>query len=122
MLISIAQAHSKFASWKSQFRRHRFTGCSCTFSDMNFILHGRLKESVTCGGQTREFMWQVQGIGHFVKIVAGTVFCGPLPKHWQACVTRRIAFYIAGAVNPLHGCYVWRSTGSIPEKGCSFGT
>ena len=43
---------------------------------MNFILHGRCKESVTCGGQKREFTWQVQGIGHFVKIVAGAVFCG----------------------------------------------
>ena len=27
-------------------------------------------------GSTREFTWQAQGIGHFVKIVAGAVFCG----------------------------------------------
>ena len=55
MLISTVQARTKLASQKSQFRRHRFTGCSCTFSDMNFMLHGRCKESVTCGGQKREF-------------------------------------------------------------------
>ena len=76
MLISTAQARTKFAARKSQFRRHRFTGCSCTFSDMNFILHGRRKDSVTCGGQRREFTWQVQGIGHVVKIVAGAGFRG----------------------------------------------
>ena len=55
---------------------------------MNFILHGRCKESVTCGGQKREFTWQVRGIGHVVKIVAGAVFrgrCHTLPKHWQVC-------------------------------------
>ena len=64
MLISTAQARTKFAAGESQFRRHRFTGCSRTFSDMNVILHGRYKESVTDGGQKREFTWQVQGIGH----------------------------------------------------------
>ena len=85
---------------------------------MNFILHGRCKESVTCGGQKREFTWQVQGIGHIVKIVAGAVFRGC----WQACVVRGIAFYVAGAGNPHHGSYILRSQGSIPEKGCIFGT
>ena len=74
MFISTAQARTKFPSRKSQFRRHRFTGCPCTFSDMNVILHGRCQESVTCGGQKREFAWQVQGIGHVAKIVAGAVF------------------------------------------------
>ena len=76
MLVSTAQARSKFAARKSQFRRHHFTGCSCTFSDMNFILHGRCKEIFNCGGQKREFTWQVQGIVHFAKIVAGAVFRG----------------------------------------------
>ena len=71
----------------SQFRRHRFTGCSCTFSDMNFILHGRCKEAFTCGGQKREFTWQVQGIGHVVKIVAGAVFRGRCQN-----VGRRVSF------------------------------
>ena len=45
-----------------------------------------------------------------------------LPKRWQACAIRRIAFYVTGAGNPHHGCYVLRSRGSIPEKGCIFGT
>ena len=74
MLISTAQARTKWPSRFSQFRRRRFTRCSCTFSDMNVISHGRCKESVTYGGQKREFTWQVQGIGDIVKIVAGTAF------------------------------------------------
>ena len=45
-----------------------------------------------------------------------------LPKRWQACVIRRIAFYVAGTGNSQHGSYVLRSKGSIPEKGCIFGT
>ena len=45
-----------------------------------------------------------------------------LPKRWQACIIRRIAFYVAGAGNPHRGAYVLRSKGSIPEKGCVFGT
>ena len=53
MLTSAAQARTKLPSRFSQFRRRRFTGCSCTFSDMNFMLHGRCKESVTYGGQNR---------------------------------------------------------------------
>ena len=76
MLISTAQAGTKCGPRKSQFRRRRFTGCSCTFLDMKIILHGRCKESVTYGGQKREFTWQAQGIGHIVKIVAGAVFRG----------------------------------------------
>ena len=76
-----------FSSRKSQFRRHRFTGCSCAFSDMNFILHGKCKESVTRGGQKREFTWQVQGIGRVVKIEAGAVFRGRCQN-----VGRRVSF------------------------------
>ena len=87
MLISTAQARTESASRFSQFRRHRFTGCSRTFSDMNVILHGRCKESVTYGGQKREFTWQVQGIGHIVKIVAGAVFRGRCQN-----VGRRVSF------------------------------
>ena len=45
-----------------------------------------------------------------------------LRKRWQACVIRRIAFYVAGAGNSHHGSYVLMSKGSIPEKGCIFGT
>ena len=87
MLISTAQARAKFAARESQFRRRRFTGCSCTFSDKNFILHGRCKESVTYGGQKCEFTWQVQGIGHIVKIVAAAVFRGRCQN-----VGRRVSF------------------------------
>ena len=76
MLISTAQARTNCGPRKSQFRRRRFTGCSRTFSDMNVILHGSCKESVTYGGQKCEFTWQVQGIGHIVNIVAGAVFRG----------------------------------------------
>ena len=44
-----------------------------------------------------------------------------LPKRWQACVVRRIAFYVASAGNPHHEFYVLKSKGSIPEKGCILG-
>ena len=76
VLISTAQARAELASKKSQFLRRRFTGCSCSFSAMNFIWYGRCKEAVTCGGLKREFTWQVRGIGHVVKFVAGAEFCG----------------------------------------------
>ena len=77
-LISTAQARAKFAARKTQFRRRRFTGCSCTLSDMNFILHGRCKEIFSYGGQKREFTGRCKesGIGRVVKIVAGAVYCG----------------------------------------------
>ena len=121
MLISTAQARTKSAARKSQFRRRRFTGCSCTFLDMNVI------------------SWQVQGIRHLWRsetwvYVAGArnrthcENCGrrsiswTLPKRWQARVIRRIAFYVAGARNPHHGSYILRSKGSIPERGGIFGT
>ena len=87
MLISTAQARTKCGPRKSQFRRRRFTGCSCTFLDMKIILHGRCKESVTYEGQKREFTWQAQGIGHIVKIVAGAVFRGCCQN-----VGRRVSF------------------------------
>ena len=54
---------------------------------MNVISHGKCKESVTCGGQKREFTWQVQGIGHIVKFVAGAVFRGRCQN-----VGRRVSF------------------------------
>ena len=86
----------------------------------------------------RGFTWQVQKIGWFWRVetwfyVAGArnrTLCEnrgrcsilwTLPKRRQACVIRRIAFYVTGAGNPHHGCYVSRSKGSIPEKGCIFG-
>ena len=122
MLISTAQARTKFPSRKSQFRRHRLTGCSCTFSDMNFILHARCKESATYGSQKREFTWQVQRNRTHCENRGRRSISWTLPKRWQACVIRRIAFYVAGAGNSHHGSYVLRSKGSIPEMGCIFGT
>ena len=87
----------------------------------------------------RGFTWQVQEIGWFWRVetwfyVAGVrnrTLCENrgrrsiwwrLPKRWQACVIRRIVFYVTSAGNPHHGCYVLRSKGWIPEKGCIFGT
>ena len=55
-------------------------------------------EIFSCGGQKREFTWQVQGIQHIVKILRGRLR------------------------NPHHGSYVLRSKGSIPERGYIFGT
>ena len=54
----------------------------------NVILRGRCKESDTCENRgRRSILWT-------------------LPKRWQACVIRRIAFHVTGAGNPHHGCYV----------------
>ena len=50
-------------------------------------LRGRCKDSVTCGGQKREFTRQVPGIGHVVKIVASAVFRGGCQR-----VGRRASF------------------------------
>ena len=72
-------------------------------------------ESVNVEIRNLSFRGMVQGIGHFVKMVAGArrSVSWTLPKRWQACVIRGIVFYMAGAVNPHHGCYVWRSKGSL---------
>ena len=71
---------------------------------LNVSLRGRCKESGTLSKS-----WQAQ-------------FSWTLPKCWQACVIRRITFSVAGAGNPHHGSYVLRSKGSIPDRGCIFGT
>ena len=89
---------------------------------MNVILHGRCKESVTYGGQKREFTWQVQGIGHIVKIVASATFRGRCQN-----VGRRVSFeglrftWQAQGIRTMDS-YILRSKGSIPERGCIFGT
>ena len=71
----------------------------------------------------RGFTWQVQKIGWFWRVEAWFYVAGArnrtlcenrgrrsslwtLPKRWQACVIWRIAFYVTGAGNPHHGCYV----------------
>ena len=40
----------------------------------NVVLRDRRGRSDGFGGSKRGFTWQVQGIGHIVKIVAGAVF------------------------------------------------
>ena len=39
-----------------------------------------------------------------------------LAKHWQACVIRRLAFYVIGAGNPYHGRYVLRRKGRFLRR------
>ena len=75
----------------------------------NVVLRDRCRRSDGFGGSKREstWQWQAQGIGDFVKIVAGAVILRTLPKRLQACVIRRMAFYVAGAGNPHHGCYMF---------------
>ena len=81
---------------------------------MNFILRGRCKEIFSCGGQKREFTWQVQGIGHAVTIVAGAVFFGHCQNVGRrVSFIQRIAFYVAGAGNPHHESYVLRWMGQF---------
>ena len=56
------------------------------------VLRDRCRRSDGFGGWKREFTWQVQGIGHFVKIVAGAIFCGRCQnvgrRHSKDCVLR----------------------------------
>ena len=126
LLVSTAQARTEFRLrrqcavdlWARDFGS--FYRVSVHFLKQNVVLRDRCRRSDGFGGSKREFTWQVQGIGHIVKIVAGAVFW-TWPKRWQACVIRRIAFYVAGTGNTHHGSYILRSKGSIPEKGCIFG-
>ena len=60
---------------------------SVYFLKQNVVLRDRCRRSDGFGGSKRNFMWQVQGIGHFVKIVAGAVFCGRCQN-----VGRRVSF------------------------------
>ena len=53
----------------------------------NVVSCDRCRRSDGFGGSKREFTWQVQGIGHFVKIVAGAVCCGGCQN-----VGRRVSF------------------------------
>ena len=55
----------------------------------NVVLRDRRRRSDGFGGSKREFTWQVQGIGRFVKIVAGAVFCGRAGVcHSKDCILR----------------------------------
>ena len=72
----------------------------------------------------RGFAWQAEEIGWFWRIEAWVYVAGArnrtlcenrgrrfilwrLSKRWQARVIRRIAFYVTGAGNPPHGCYMF---------------
>ena len=57
------------------------------FLTQNVVLRDRCRRSDGFGGSKRDFTWQVQGIGHFVKIVAGAVVCGRCQN-----VGRRVSF------------------------------
>ena len=107
MSISTAQARIKWWPRLLRFRDKALVQVPCSFSDMKCILRGRRKEFDTLEPRKGHFTWQVQGIGDFANFVAGAVFCGRC-KRWQACVIRRIAFRVAGAANPHHGCDILR--------------
>ena len=97
---------------------------SVHFLKQNVVLRDRCRRSDGFGGSKREFTWQVPGARNrtLCENRGRRSILWTLPKRWQACVIRRIAFYVTGAGNPHHGCYVLRSKGSIPEKGYIFGT
>ena len=60
------------------------------------VLRDRRRGSDGFGGSKCEFTWQVQGVGHFVKVVAP---CFVVAK------TLGIALYVAGAGRSHHGSY-----------------
>ena len=69
MLISTAQARPKFAPRKAQFRRHRFTGCLRTFSDMNFFFcMACARNRARCGNRCkRSISWTLPNVGRRVS-------------------------------------------------------
>ena len=93
LLVSTAQACTEFRLrrqcrtdwWARDFGS--FYRVSVHFLKQNVVLRDRCRRSDGFGGSKREFTWQVQGIGHFVKIVAGAVFCGRCQN-----VGRRVSF------------------------------
>ena len=91
--LSTAQARTEFRLRRqcAVDRRSRdfgsFYRVSVHFLEQNVVLRDRCRRSDGFGGWKREFTWQVQGIGHFVKIVAGAVFCGRCQN-----VGRRVSF------------------------------
>ena len=96
----LSQRRLSTAQARTEFRLHRqcavdrrsrdfgsFYRVSVHFLEQNVVLRDRCRRSDGFGGWKREFTWQVQGIGHFVKIVAGAVFCGRCQN-----VGRRVSF------------------------------
>ena len=91
--LSTAQARTEFRLHRqcAVDRRSRdfgsFYRVSVHFLEQNVVLRHRRRRSDGFGRSKRDFTWQVQGIGHFVKIVAGAVFCGRCEN-----VGRRVSF------------------------------
>ena len=73
------------------------------------------------GGPKREFTWQVQGIGHVVKIVAGAVFRGRCQNVGRRVLFEGLHFTWCREFAPWTLC-ILRSKGSIPQRGFIFGT
>ena len=75
LLVSTAQARTEFRLrrqcrtdlWARDFGS--FYRVSVHFLKQNVVLRDRCRRSDGFGGSKREFTWQVQGIGHIVKIV-----------------------------------------------------
>ena len=91
--LSTAQARTEFRLHRqcAVDRRSRdfgsFYRVSVHFLEQNVVLRHRRRRSDGFRRSKRDFTWQVQGIGHFVKIVAGAVFCGRCEN-----VGRRVSF------------------------------
>ena len=62
----------------------------------------------------------VHGIGHFVKIVAGAVFCGRCQNVGRRASFEGLCFtWQAQGIRTMDA--ILRSKRSIPKKGCTFG-
>ena len=80
--VSTAQARTEFRLrrqcrtewWARNFGSFYQVSVHCL--KQNVVLGDRRRRPDGFGGSKRDFTWQVQGIGHFVKIVAGAVFRG----------------------------------------------
>ena len=113
MLVSTAQARTKRGPRKIPISKVSFYPCPCTLSDMNFMLRGRCKESVTCGSQKGELMYgagarnRARCENQGKRSISWT-----LPKRFTWPGTRRESA-------PWILCF--EVEGSIPEKGCIFG-
>ena len=98
--LSSAQARTEFRL-RRQYRTDRgawdfgsvYTGCPCT-QNLDLNLHGRCRGSDGIGGSKPEFTWQVQGPRNqtLCENRGRRSILWTLPKRWQACVIRRIAF------------------------------
>ena len=110
--LSTAQARTEFRL-RRQYRAEwlprdfgSFYRVSVQVLRQNVVLRDRCRRSDGFGGSKRELTWQNRTL---CENRGRRSILWTLPKLWQACVIRRIAFYVAGAGNPDHGCYVRRA-------------